>query len=370
MNFYIFHILYWVIILKKKWIAIIIGFLIFFGLILLFYFFVTSKKVQSGLADDYPQIILTGEKKITIALNHPFVDPGYQAVDKDDGDLTNIVIVKNNVDYKKVGTYQITYYVKNSKGNTKEEIREVIVEDRYAHEYKDTYDTIDNTKLAWWLKNNDTHTRPVGGNDAGVLKQYDAYYIGPDEKIIYLTFDEGSNDTYVKEILDVLNQNEVKATFFFCKGYMTRNPELMKELVKSGMSVGNHTANHMDMTNLANKEKYEEYLRQVIANEEAFYEITGVEMDRVYREPKGEYSLRSLQMVSDLGYKSYFWSASHYDFAEDVSKDVAYAKMLQRYHNGAIYLLHPKNKGNYLALDDYIKKMKSLGYQFGLVRDI
>ena len=41
--------------------------------------------------------------------------------------------------------------------------------------------------------------------------------MGPDEKVLYLTFDEGALETYVKEIVDVLNKNNVKATFFLCQ---------------------------------------------------------------------------------------------------------------------------------------------------------
>ena len=43
---------------------------------------------------------------------------------------------------------------------------------------------------------------------------------------------------------------------------------------------------------------------------------------------------------------------------------------MKRYHNGAIYLIHPQNKGNYEAMDRFIKEMKRFGYSFGLVRDI
>ena len=93
-------------------------------------------------------------------------------------------------------------------------------------------------------------------------------------------------------------------------------------------------------------------------------------MDKIYREPKGEWSERSLKIVSDLGYSTYFWSADHYDFGEDVSKEETLNRLLKRYHKGAIYLLHPKNKGNYEALDEFIKTMKEKGYQFGLVKDI
>ena len=93
-------------------------------------------------------------------------------------------------------------------------------------------------------------------------------------------------------------------------------------------------------------------------------------MDKIYREPAGEWSFRSLKIMKDLGYKTYFWSASYMDYGANISKETALESMLKLYHNGAIYLLHPKNKGNYEALDAFIKIMKEKGYRFDLVKNI
>ena len=73
-------------------------------------------------------------------------------------------------------------------------------------------------------------------------------------------------------------------------------------------------------------------------------------------------------MISDIGRSS--GSHAYYDYGSDVSKEEALDTMLAHYHNGAIYLLHPTNKGNYLALDDFIKEMKRLGYRFDTVDHI
>ena len=132
----------------------------------------------------------------------------------------------------------------------------------------------------------------------------------------------------------------------------------------------NHTANHKAMPTLATATKFNEYLKEIKRTEKAFYQVTNQSMDSVYREPGGEWSFRSLQIMKDLGYRSYFWSASYMDFGNDVSKEKALSEMIKLYHNGAIYLLHPKNKGNYEALDSFIKIMKKKGYHFDLVRNI
>ena len=75
-------------------------------------------------------------------------------------------------------------------------------------------------------------------------------------------------------------------------------------------------------------------------------------------------------MVNELGHKTFYWSFAYYEFAHDVSMEEAYDKMIKYYHPGAIYMLHPSNKGNYEALEAFILKMKELGYRFELVSEI
>ena len=320
-------------------------------------------------SNEYPTIELKGNNIINIKINEEYKEPGYKALDFKDGNITDKVKIKNNIDYNSPGTYEITYEVTNSQNKTFSIKRYVNIEIENVS-YKDEYDNIDNTTKNWGAKNNKDGTRSIGNATSEDLLKYNAYYIGPDEKVIYLTFDEGQNDTYVREILNVLNEKKIKATFFFCKSYIESNKELMKLLVNNGHSVGNHTANHVDMTKLANRENYQKYVNQIRKVEDTFKEITGVNLDKVYREPKGVWSYRSLQIVKDLGYKTYFWSSAYVDFNGELSKEEAYNLMIERIHNGAIYLIHPNNKGNYLALSDFIDEAINRGYTFDLVKNI
>lgn len=329
-----------------------------------------KKRKVSVIDKEAPKITLTGGKSITLLIGEEYKDPGYTMIDNYDGDISNKVKLTHNIDTTKEGTYEVVYEGKDQSGNQAKEVRQVIIKAQKG--YLKEYDNIDNTVSGWWTGNKKDGVRPLTGAGATEekLKPYDAYYLGNDEKIVYLTFDEGSNDTYMKEIVDVLNKHDVKATFFLCKNYIKDNPELMKLLVETGHSVGNHTHNHETMAKYATEENYETYLKEIQSVEETFYEITGHSLDKVYREPRGEWSYRSLQLVKDLGYKTYFWSAAYNDFSGDLSKEGALTKLMQQKHNGAIYLIHPKNKGNYEAMEDFIKEMKKQGYSFGLVKDI
>ena len=204
-----------------------------------------------------------------------------------------------------------------------------------------------------------------------MLSKYNTCYLGPDEKVIYLTFDEGGNDiTYIKEIADVLNKHNVKATFFLTRNYIKNEADFIRDLVKHGHVIGNHTWHHYDMTTLANSSKVDDFVKEITETSKTYMEVVGEPMKKIFRFPKGGASERTMKMVSDLGYKSFNWSHAYYDFASDVSKEEALKTLIDHYHNGAIYLLHPSNKGNYEAMDEFLTQMEKLGYRFDTVDHI
>ena len=61
-----------------------------------------------------------------------------------------------------------------------------------------------------------------------------------EEKSVYLTFDEGYEAGYTEQILDVLKENDVKATFFITAHYVNSQPDLVKRMINEGHIVGNH----------------------------------------------------------------------------------------------------------------------------------
>lgn len=268
------------------------------------------------------------------------------------------------------GTYEIIYKVTNSKGNSIEVKRFVKVKLTKDFTYKKEYNNIDNKTLGWGTNNKKDGNRPNTDISNEELKKYNAYAMGPDKKVIYLTFDEGTMTSYLPQIVEVLNKNNVKGTFFLCKNYIKNNKELINKMIENGHSIGNHTASHLSMPSLATKENFSKYLEEIISVEDTFKEVTGREIDKIYREPRGEFSKRSLSIMKDLGYSTYFWSSAYKDWDDKLTKEEALTSMIERVHNGAIYLLHPTSKGNYLALDNFIKTMKEKGYTFDLVKNI
>ena len=209
---------------------------------------------------ELPTLTLKGYEAVTIYTDETYEEPGFVATDNLDGDLTNHVIVKDNIE-QKPGVYQVKYQVTDSSGNTVKKTRDVYV---ISHlNYKEEYEEEENQTKGWWSDNKLNHKRPLGGNYGESLDEYKAYYLGEDKKVIYLTFDEGSNETYLKEIVDVLNKNQVKATFFLCQNYMASHASLIRDMVNQGHSIGNHTHRHKSMPSLATRETIDEYVKEI-----------------------------------------------------------------------------------------------------------
>lgn len=348
--------------MKRKMFYVFILLIIVLG----FLFLVVGGKKESKEDKCTPKIELHGKEIVSLSLGSDYKDEGFKA-SCGKKDISKKVKVSNNFNSQKPGNYEIVY---STKYNGFKVISKRYIKVSSKPVYKDSYDKIDNTMHGWWSGNKKNHTRPAGGADINELKKYNAYFLGPNEKVLYLTFDEGGNDTYVKEIVEVLNKNDVKATFFLCGQYILDNKDLIKHMADTGHSIGNHTDNHYSMPSLATREKFNKYLAEVQMIEDSYRDITDKELDKVYRDPRVEWSYRDLQIIKDMGYKSFFYSADYMDFGNDVSKEYALNELMKRYHNGAIYLMHPKNKGNYEALDTFIKEMKKLGFRFDLVKNI
>jgi peptidoglycan-N-acetylmuramic acid deacetylase len=227
----------------------------------------------------------------------------------------------------------------------------------------------DNKKIAWSFKRNKDHSKVLGYNQGVDLSKYDAYYIGDtSNKVIYLTFDEGYENGCTPTILDVLKQNNVHAAFFVTKPFLQSEPELAKRMADEGHVVANHTVTHPSMP-----DKTDEQVKYEIEETARYYkEITGYEMDRFIRPPKGEFSVRTLDITKQLGYKTIFWSLAYldYDVENQPGKAAAYQHVMDNYHEGGIFLLHAVSQSNTDALDDILKSLKAEGYNFASLYDL
>ena len=221
----------------------------------------------------------------------------------------------------------------------------------------------------WGLGFGASGTQPTGTETADVMKKYDAYYVGKsEEKKIYLTFDCGYENGNTPAILEALKKHKAKATFFVVGHFLKENPDLIKQIVKEGHTIGNHTYNHPNIVGMGKEKFYEE----MAAVEELYKEITGKEMTKYYRPPQGKYDVENLKLAKERGYKTFFWSLAYVDWNVDAqpTKEEAFDKLLTRIHPGAVVLLHNTSKTNGEILDELLSKWEEMGYTFGKLGDI
>jgi peptidoglycan-N-acetylmuramic acid deacetylase len=181
------------------------------------------------------------------------------------------------------------------------------------------------------------------------------------EKTITLTFDEGYENGYTGQILDVLKEKEISAIFFVTLPYAKENPELIKRMIDEGHIVGNHTASHPSMPSLTPEEQTEEVFKLHDYIKENFnYEMT------LFRYPAGTFSQQSLAVIKNAGYTSMFWSFAYADWDPDkqMEESQALTKLVERLHPGAIYLLHAVSSTNTHILGNFIEQTKQQGYTF------
>ena len=195
------------------------------------------------------------------------------------------------------------------------------------------------TVANWGLSFQAEGQPPLANASATALREYNAYYLGKDEKVIYLTFDAGFESGCTPAILDALKKHEAPAAFFLVGNYLETAPELVCRMVEEGHIVANHTYHHPDMSAIATKEAFAAELR---ATEEKFLAITGQEMPKIYRPPQGKYSEQNLAFAKELGYSTVFWSLAYVDWYQDdqPTREEAFQKLIPRIHNGEIGRAH------------------------------
>ena len=93
---------------------------------------------------------------------------------------------------------------------------------------------VSNKKIGWGIKRENNHEQPdLGAKNIKLLNENNGIALGNKEsKKIYLTFDEGYEAGYTKQILEVLKNENVKATFFITAHYVNTQPELVEQMIK------------------------------------------------------------------------------------------------------------------------------------------
>lgn len=176
---------------------------------------------------------------------------------------------------------------------------------------------------------------------------------------VYVTFDDGPIPQATPAVLDILDDFDVKATFFMVGQNVERYPELLQEVKKRGHRAANHSLHHIRGMGIS----AEEYLDDI----EGCERLTGT---RIFRPSHGWLTPAQLRAVKNAGYKVVMYDLVTRDYsrrldAEDIVRNVKkYAR------NGSIIVFHDSLKSIdklLTALPESLAWLKDEGYEFGLI---
>jgi peptidoglycan-N-acetylglucosamine deacetylase len=184
---------------------------------------------------------------------------------------------------------------------------------------------------------------------------------------IALTFDDGPNPYYTSQVLAILRQYEIKATFFDI-GYLVADyPNIVRQEYNQGNTVANHSWSHPEMTLLS----AQAIVSQLTSTSKAIQDAIGVR-PTFFRPPYGSINSVVLAKARYLGYTTVLWDGSATDWSLPgvsfiVNKTLNYAR------NGAILLLHDgggNRSQTVAALPIIIAALKSRGYKFVTIQQL
>ncbi|HXJ85789.1 MAG TPA: polysaccharide deacetylase family protein [Candidatus Binatia bacterium] len=185
-------------------------------------------------------------------------------------------------------------------------------------------------------------------------------------KKLALTYDDGPNDPHTLRLLEVLIRHNVHATFFLIGRYVQQRPDFVRELVKAGHVVGNHTFTHPLLTFKSTAE----IRRELTDCHKAIQDAIG-EHSNLFRPPFGGRRPAVLRIARELSLEPIIWNVTGYDWNAPPSAAIE-RKVERRIRGGDVILLHDgghKQMGadrsqTVIATDHLLSRYKSEGYEF------
>lgn len=179
-----------------------------------------------------------------------------------------------------------------------------------------------------------------------------------DEKVVYLTFDDGPIPGITPWVLDLLDQYGIKATFFCVGDNVRKHPKEYQMLIDRGHRVGNHTFNHIQGI----KTRTKNYVSNTIKGSEH------IESD-LFRPPHGHIRIRQILALRKK-FKIVMWDVVTRDYSKRMTKEQVLQNVKKYTRNGSIIVFHDSIKAEgrmKYALPRSIEWLLEQGYSFKLL---
>ena len=187
-------------------------------------------------------------------------------------------------------------------------------------------------------------------------KQLPIYSVKTEEKKIAITINCAWNADDIDKILETLEKQQVKTTFFMVGDWIEKNEESAKKIFAAGHELGNHSYNHPHINNL----NYDKNIEQIKKCSELIQKITR-KPSTLYRGPYGEYNDTVLQAAKDLKHTTIQWSIDSLDY-KSLTGEQMWERIEPKLQNGSIILMHNGTENTANSLNDIITNIKNKGF--------
>lgn len=187
-----------------------------------------------------------------------------------------------------------------------------------------------------------------------------------DKKIVALTFDDGPTKKHTDEILQILRDENVKATFYVMGSGIAENPGELEKIIAGGHEIGNHTYNHERMFLVSPS-----FVKSEIETTDELIHKAGWTKEITFRPPFGKKLFTLPYYLSQNNRKTITWDVepeTYFEKSEDIIKNT-----LENTKNGSIILLHvmyDSRSESMRSVKPIIENLRAKGFQFVTVSEL
>lgn len=192
------------------------------------------------------------------------------------------------------------------------------------------------------------------------------------QKVVALTFDDGPNPPYTNQIVDYLHSENVVATFFVVGKAVEQHPAVVREEVRNGDALGNHTWDHAHLI----LERPAHVEREIAETDAVIQRVTGTRT-RLFRPPFGQRASTVINIARRMGYQVIMWSAPLPRDWAGPPPAVIRDRVLRYVKDGDIIVLHDGNRGRsgnrastVAATKLIVEALRKQGYRFVTVPEL
>lgn len=191
------------------------------------------------------------------------------------------------------------------------------------------------------------------------------YCVETDKKQIAISFDAAWGNDDTENLINILKEYDVPATFFVVGAWVDKYPESVKQLSDAGHQVQNHSNTHPYMTGLSVNQMTDE-LESCNQKIEA---ITG-KRPTLFRPPYGDYNNSVIETVESVNMYAIQWDTDSLDWRDDATPESICKRVTSKVKNGSIVLFHNDADHTPEALPTILKCLKDEGYEFVFISDL